>query len=81
MVPLFSNVLVRKPQAVTKTAGGIVLPETAKQKLNWGTVLEVGPGRIDKAGSVTPLQVKKGKRMSAFCVLVVFVFFGGFFFF
>lgn len=47
----------------TKTAGGILLPDAAAQKVNWGTVIEVGPGRRLEDGKLQPLTVKKGDKV------------------
>ncbi|MFN4259233.1 MAG: co-chaperone GroES [Gemmataceae bacterium] len=58
--PIGDRVVVRREEAEEKTAGGIVLPDTAKNKPQRGTVLEVGPGRLLKDGSRRGLQVKKG---------------------
>lgn len=63
MVPLHDRVVVMPTEAETKTAGGIVIPDTAdKEKPSEGKVLEVGPGKfID--GKLQPLQVKKGDKI------------------
>jgi chaperonin GroES len=58
--PLGDRIVVRRFSAEEKTAGGILLPDTAKNKPQKGEVLEVGPGRLLKDGSRRPLQVKKG---------------------
>lgn len=66
--PLRDKVVVERSEAEERTAGGIVLPDTAKDKPKQGTVIAVGPGRLLDNGEVKPLEVKKGDR----------VLFGGF---
>ena len=66
--PLRDKVVVERSEAEQKTAGGILLPDTAKDKPKEGTVVAVGPGRILDNGEVKALEVKKGDR----------VLFGGF---
>jgi chaperonin GroES len=66
--PLRDKVVVERSEAEQKTAGGILLPDTAKDKPKEGTVVAVGPGRVLDNGEVKPLEVKKGDR----------VLFGGF---
>ena len=58
--PLSDRVVVRRTEATEKTAGGILLPDAAKEKPQKGTVLAVGPGRMLKDGTRRPLQVKVG---------------------
>ena len=58
--PLGDRVVVKRFEASEKTAGGILLPDTAKDKPQKGKVLAVGPGRLNKAGNFTPLDVKEG---------------------
>ncbi len=58
--PLGDRVVVRREVANEKTAGGILLPDTAKNKPQRGTVLAVGPGKMDKNGKWTPLDLKAG---------------------
>jgi chaperonin GroES len=58
--PLGDRIVVRRFEAEGKTAGGILLPDTAKNKPQKGKVLAVGPGRLLKDGSRRPLQVKVG---------------------
>ncbi len=61
--PLGEKVLVKRLEAEDKTAGGIVLPDTAKEKPKRGTVLSVGDGRLLDTGQRKPLQVKKGDQV------------------
>ena len=58
--PLADKVLVQRIEAETKTAGGIVLPDTAKEKPQQGKIVSVGEGKILDDGSIRKLQVKKG---------------------
>ena len=58
--PLGDRVVVEREEASQTTAGGIVLPDTAKDKPQKGTVLAVGDGRVNKDGKRQPLQVKVG---------------------
>ncbi len=58
--PLGSRVVVEPTEAEEITAGGIVLPETAKEKPQKGTVLAIGPGDRDEDGKHIPMDVKKG---------------------
>ena len=61
--PLRDKVVVERSEAEEKTAGGIVLPDTAKDKPKQGTVIAVGPGRVLDSGEVKALEVKKGDRI------------------
>ena len=61
--PLGDRIVIRREEAEEKTAGGIVLPDTAKNKPQRGTVLAVGPGKVLKDGSRRALQVKKGDKV------------------
>ena len=61
--PLADRVVVKKLDAEDKTAGGIVLPDTAKEKPQQGEVLAVGPGKFDEKGSRTPMEVKVGDKV------------------
>jgi chaperonin GroES len=61
--PLGDRIVVRRQAAEEKTAGGIVLPDTAKNKPQRGTVVAVGPGRMLKDGTRRPLQVKAGDKV------------------
>ena len=61
--PLHDRVLVRRVTADEKTAGGIIIPDTAKEKPMEGEVIAVGAGARDENGKVTPLDVKAGDRI------------------
>jgi chaperonin GroES len=61
--PLHDRILVRRIDADEKTAGGIIIPDTAKEKPQEGEVLAVGPGARDENGALQPLDVKKGDRI------------------
>jgi len=61
--PLHDRVVVRRVEEDTKTAGGIIIPDTAKEKPIQGEVVAVGPGGRDETGKVTPLDVKPGDRV------------------
>jgi chaperonin GroES len=58
--PLHDRVVVRRIDAETKSAGGIIIPDTAKEKPQQGEVIAVGPGAQDEQGRLTPLDVKVG---------------------
>ncbi len=61
--PLHDRLLVQRNDSATQTAGGLYLPETAKEKPVEGTVLAVGDGRLTEEGKSLPLQVKVGDRI------------------
>ena len=61
--PLHDRVLVRRIESDTKTAGGIIIPDTAKEKPQQGEVLAVGPGARDESGKLVALDVKVGDRV------------------
>ena len=61
--PLHDRVVVRRIEADQKTAGGIIIPDTAKEKPQEGEVLAVGPGARDEAGKIQTLDVKVGDRV------------------
>ena len=61
--PLHDRVVVRRLDAEEKTAGGIIIPDTAKEKPQQGEVIAVGPGARDESGKVQPLDVKAGDRV------------------
>jgi chaperonin GroES len=60
ITPLNDRLVIQRFEAEEKTAGGILLPDTAKDKPQKGKVLNVGPGRLDKNGKRVPPQVKEG---------------------
>ncbi len=61
--PLHDRVLVRRVAAEEKTAGGIIVPDTAKEKPQEGEVVAVGPGTLNDKGELRPLDVKAGDRV------------------
>jgi chaperonin GroES len=61
--PLHDRVVVRRVEEDTKSAGGIIIPDTAKEKPMQGEVIAVGPGARDETGKLVPLDVKKGDRV------------------
>ena len=61
--PLQDRVLIRRIEEEEKTAGGIIIPDTAKEKPMEGEVIAVGPGARDEKGALVPLDVKKGDRI------------------
>ena len=61
--PLHDRVLIRRVEQEAKTAGGIIIPDTAKEKPMEGEVIAVGPGARDETGKLTPLDVKPGDRV------------------
>ena len=61
--PLHDRVLVRRVTAEEKTAGGIIIPDTAKEKPQEGEVISVGPGTLNDKGELRPLDVKAGDRI------------------
>ena len=61
--PLHDRVVVRRVESEAKTAGGIIIPDTAKEKPQEGEVIAVGPGGRDEAGKLIPLDVKAGDRI------------------
>ncbi|BAB49536.1 MULTISPECIES: co-chaperone GroES [Mesorhizobium] len=61
--PLHDRILVRRIEAEEKTAGGIIIPDTAKEKPQEGEVIAIGPGARDESGKLTPLDVKAGDRI------------------
>ena len=58
--PLHDRVLVEREESEEKTAGGIIIPDTAKEKPMQGKIIAVGSGARDEQGKVTPLDVKEG---------------------
>ena len=61
--PLHDRILVERIEAEAKTAGGIIIPDTAKEKPQEGLVISVGNGTINEDGDVRPLDVKAGDRI------------------
>lgn len=61
--PLGEKVLVKRMEAEDRTAGGIVLPDSAKEKPKRGTILSVGDGRLLDTGKRAPLQVRAGDKV------------------
>ena len=61
--PLHDRVLVRRIEADEKTAGGIIIPDTAKEKPSQGEVIAVGPGGRDDTGKLIPIDIEAGDRV------------------
>jgi chaperonin GroES len=61
--PLHDRVVIRRVEEDTKTSGGIIIPDTAKEKPIQGEVIAVGPGARDEAGKLVPLDLKVGDRV------------------
>ncbi|MGH1588878.1 co-chaperone GroES [Methylobacterium phyllosphaerae] len=61
--PLHDRVVVRRIESEEKTKGGIIIPDTAKEKPQEGEIVAVGPGARDEAGKINPLDVKAGDRV------------------
>ena len=61
--PLHDRVVVRRIEAEEKTAGGIIIPDTAKEKPQEGEIVAVGPGARDESGKMAALDVKAGDRV------------------
>ena len=61
--PLHDRVVVRRIEEDTKTAGGIIIPDTVKEKPMQGEIVSIGPGARDESGKIVPLEVKKGDRV------------------
>ena len=61
--PLGDRVLIKALEAKEKSKGGIVLPDTAKEKPQEGKVIAVGKGKVSEEGKITPLEVKKGDKI------------------
>jgi chaperonin GroES len=61
--PLHDRVLIRRVEQEEKTAGGIIIPDTAKEKPQEGEVMAVGAGSRDESGKLVPLDVKAGDRI------------------
>ena len=61
--PLHDRVVVRRIEAEEKTKGGIIIPDTAKEKPQQGEIVAVGPGARDENGKIQPLDVRAGDRV------------------
>ncbi len=61
--PLHDRIVVRRLEGEEKTKGGIIIPDTAKEKPQEGKVVAVGPGGRDESGKLVPLDVKAGDRV------------------
>jgi len=61
--PLHDRVVVRRVEQEAKTAGGIIIPDTAKEKPMEGEIIAVGPGGRDESGKLIPIDVKPGDRI------------------
>ena len=61
--PLHDRVVVRRVEQEAKTAGGIIIPDTAKEKPMEGEIIAVGPGGRDETGKLIPIDVKAGDRV------------------
>jgi chaperonin GroES len=63
ITPLHDRILVKRIEEEEKTKGGIIIPDTAKEKPSEGKVVAVGKGKVSEDGKLTPLDVKKGDRI------------------
>jgi chaperonin GroES len=63
MKPLADKVLIRRLEELEKKVGGIIIPDTAKEKPLQGEIIAVGAGRVGKDGKRIPLEVKKGQKV------------------
>jgi chaperonin GroES len=61
--PLHDRVVVRRVESEEKTAGGIIIPDTAKEKPQEGEIVAVGPGGRDESGKLLPIDLKAGDRI------------------
>ena len=61
--PLHDRILVKQLEEEDRTAGGIIIPDTAKEKPHQGKIIAVGKGRVTEDGTVKPLDVKAGDRV------------------
>ena len=61
--PLHDRVVVKRIEAEEKSAGGIIIPDTAKEKPQQGEVISVGPGGRDESGKLIPIDLKAGDRV------------------
>ena len=62
-LPLGDRILVKRVEEESKTKGGIIIPDTAKEKPQEGEVISVGAGARDEAGKIVPLELKAGDRI------------------
>lgn len=63
LTPLHDRILVRRVEESETTRGGIIIPDTAKDKPQEGEVISVGKGKVNEEGKITPLDVKAGDRI------------------
>lgn len=63
LIPMLDRILVQRAEAVTKTKGGIVIPEKAQQKVQSATVVAVGPGARNKDGAIIPMTIAVGDKV------------------
>jgi chaperonin GroES len=63
VTPLHDRIIVLRVESDEKTAGGIIIPDTAKEKPQEGKIIAVGPGRLDTEGKRVPPEVKAGERI------------------
>ena len=61
--PLQDRLLVKRVEEEEKTQGGLIIPDTAKEKPQEGLVIAAGPGKVNEDGKVTPMDVKKGDKI------------------
>jgi chaperonin GroES len=61
--PLHDRVVVKRIEAEEKSAGGIIIPDTAKEKPSQGEVIAVGPGGRDESGKLIPIDIEEGDRV------------------
>ncbi len=61
--PLHDRILIERVESEEKSVGGIILPDTAKEKPQQGKVMAVGPGRRDEAGKIIPMEIKVGDKI------------------
>jgi chaperonin GroES len=61
--PLHDRVVVKRIDAEEKSAGGIIIPDTVKEKPSQGEIIAVGPGARDEAGKLVPLEVQVGNKV------------------
>jgi chaperonin GroES len=61
--PLHDRILVKRLDSESKTKGGIIIPDTAKEKPQEALVVAAGPGKVNEDGKLTPLDVKKGDKV------------------